>query len=144
MFPSDTKILIVDDSSFARTMVKKCLKELKFWKILEAVDAKEAQNLLQEKEQATDPVHLVICDIHMPTMSGIELVRWMRTQEQLKTLPVIILTSSQDKQQVLEVGKLGVSHFMIKPFDEKMLGEKLVSTWQKHGQTYVQTHPRSS
>lgn len=136
MFPTDSKILMIDDSSFARGMLKNALKELKFWKILEAKDAKSAQVLLQEPEQRKDPIHLIITDIHMPEVNGLEFLRWVRAQPDFKAVPVIVLTSSQEKTEILEAGKLGASHYIVKPFDSRMLGEKMASTWAKHGQKY--------
>jgi two-component system chemotaxis response regulator CheY len=139
MFPFEAKILIVDDSSFARTMLKSGLRELKYSKILEATDAKIAKGLFIEQEQVNHPVHLLICDIHMPDMSGLELLKWVRAQERLKKMPVIILTSSQEKTEILEAGKLGVSHYMVKPFDTLTLKDKISSTWQKHGQKFFES-----
>ncbi|NJL23939.1 MAG: response regulator [Calothrix sp. SM1_5_4] len=138
MFPPDSKILIVDDSSFARTVLKGGLKDLKFWKIIEADNAKVAQRVLEEDEQIQDPVSLLIADIHMPEMSGLELLKWVRSHERLKNLPVIILTSSQEKGEILVAGKLGVSHFMIKPFDVNTLRDRLGSAWERHGQKYLE------
>lgn len=144
MFPADSKILIVDDSSFARTIVKNGLKELKYWKILEADNAKAAIMLLNEEEQKKNPVHLVILDVHMPEFSGLDLLRWVRNQERYKSLPVIILTTVQEKGGILDAGKLGVSHYMIKPFDVPTLKERIASTWQKHGQKYCEELKKSS
>lgn len=144
MFPADSKILIVDDSSFARTILKNSLREMKFWKILEANDSKSAQAMLAENDQVADPVHLVITDIHMPEMTGLHLLRWIRENDGLKALPVIILTSSQDKNDILEAGKLGASHFIIKPFDTESLRDRMSATWSKHGQKYVETLPKKN
>ncbi len=143
MFPVDSKILIVDDSQFARKTLKDSLRALKFWKIIEATDAKNAQDILMEDEQVRDPVHLLISDLHMPEVSGLELLRWVRAQERLQAMPVIILTTVQEKQGILEAGKLGVSHYMIKPFDVATLKERMVSTWDKHGQKYFQANKRA-
>ncbi len=137
MFPVESKILIVDDSHFSRTVLKSGLKEMKYWKILEADSAKAAKSLLQEDEQTKQPVHLMICDVHMPELSGLELLRWVRNQEVIKNLPVIILTTAQEKAAILEAGKLGVSHYMIKPFDAATLKERMASAWEKHGQKWV-------
>jgi two-component system, chemotaxis family, chemotaxis protein CheY len=138
MFPVDSKILIVDDSNFARTVLKNGLRDLKFWKILEAENAKIAQSLLLEDEQKKDPVHLMIADLHMPEMTGIDLLRWVRAQDRFRSLPVIFLTAVQEKGNILEAGKLGVSHYMIKPFDEATLRDRITSTWEKHGQRYAE------
>ncbi|MBX3020857.1 MAG: response regulator [Bdellovibrionales bacterium] len=144
MFPVDSKILIVDDSSFARTILKNSLREMKYWKILEAQDSKSAQDVLVEAGQIADPVHLVIADIHMPEYSGLQLLKWIREREGFKSLPVIILTSSQDKGDILEAGKLGASHFIIKPFDAEALRDRLAATWAKHGLKYVESLPRAN
>jgi two-component system chemotaxis response regulator CheY len=137
MFPTDTKVLIVDDSNFARNILKNSLKELGFWKILEADAAKQAQSLLSEEEQVKDPVHLIVTDVHMPEMSGLELLKWIRSHATWKDMPVIILTTSQEKTEILEAGKLGVSHFIIKPFDTATLADRMASTWNKHGEAFV-------
>jgi two-component system, chemotaxis family, chemotaxis protein CheY len=137
MFPVDSKILIVDDSNFARSSLKHGLVHLKLSNVLEATNVFAAQRLLMDDEQVKSPVNLLITDLHMPDQSGFELVRWIRANERIKSMPVIILTSSQDKTEILEAGKLGVSHFMIKPFDNAKLKDKLISTWQKHGQKYA-------
>lgn len=139
MFPADTKILIVDDSSFARTILKNSLRELKFWKILEAQDAKEAKAHLEDPENAGDPIHLVICDIHMPEATGLQLLQWIREREFTKNLPVIILTASQDKSDILEAGRLAASQFIIKPFDTASLRDRMTATWNKHGQRYLES-----
>ena len=136
MFPADSKILIVDDSSFSRNIVKNGLKELKYWKLYEAENAINAQIALAQEVKAGDPIQLMIADIHMPDMTGIELLRWARARDIFKTLPVIIITSSQEKSEVVEAAKLGVSHFLIKPFDAQTLKDRLFAAWEKHGQFY--------
>jgi two-component system chemotaxis response regulator CheY len=137
MFPSDSKILIVDDSSFSRTIVKNGLKDLKYWKMYEAENAVNAQIVLAQEFKNNDPIQLLICDIHMPEMSGLELLKWVRARDAFKNLPVIIITSSQEKKEVVEAAKLGVSHFMIKPFGADTLKERLTAAWSKHGQQYA-------
>lgn len=143
MYPVDAKILIVDDSQYSRHALRDCLISLKFWKILEASDARQAQDLLSEDEQQKDPVHLMISDLHMPEMSGLELLRWVRTQEKYQGLPVIILTTAQEKNGILEAGKLGVSHYMIKPFDVATLKDRMVSTWDKHGKKFFESNQKT-
>ena len=137
MFPVDSKILIVDDSNFTRSVLKESLRHMKYWKILEAADARIAQQVLQEEEQVKDPVHLIISDVNMPHMTGLEFLRWLRAQEDFKSIPVIMLTTMQEKGSILEAARLGVSHYMIKPFDISTLRERMQTAWDKHGQTYV-------
>lgn len=139
MFPIDSKILIVDDSTFARSVLKRSLRDLKYWKILEASAVEAAKGLMAEDEQQKDPVHLVITDIQMPTASGLDFLRWIRAREEIKTIPVIVVSNSQEKSIIFEAGKLGVSHYMVKPFDTGTLREKMNSTWEKHGQKYLES-----
>lgn len=140
MFPLDSKILIVDDSSFSRTVLKNGLKEIGFLKIIEAESAKVAKNILFEKEQLESPIRLLFVDLHMPEVSGLELIQWVRHQNETEGLPVIMLTTVQEKGFILEAGKLGVSHYMIKPFELEGLKQRLTSTWEKHGRAYYEHH----
>ncbi len=138
MFPADSKILIIDDSSFTRSFLKGCLKELGFQKVLEAEKPSVAQSLLTHPDQVTAPVHLMICDIHMPEMTGLDLVRWTRSREELKTLPIIVITTSQEKSDILDAGRLGVSNFIIKPFDAAMLKDRITNTWVRFGKAHYE------
>jgi len=138
MFPVDAKILMVDDSGFSRSMLKSALRELKFWKILEAKDVADAQKCLEEDEQKADPVHLIICDQQMPEKTGLEFIKWLRDQERFKAMPIIMLTTSHEKTVIVEAGKLGVSNYMIKPFDANTLRVRLTSTWERAGQKYYE------
>ncbi len=139
MFPSDTKVLIIDDSSFSRNVVKNGLKELSFWKIFEAESAETAQELILEEEKTESPISLIFCDIHMPKMTGIDFVRWLRSREETRGVPVIILTSSQEKAEVVQAAMLNVSHFLIKPFNLAAMKERLESAWDKHGRSFLDT-----
>jgi two-component system chemotaxis response regulator CheY len=141
MFPADSKILIVDDSRFSRTIVKNGLRELKYWKIFEAENAVNAQIMLAQELKAGESIQLMVCDIHMPEMTGLDLLKWARAKEPFKNLPVIIITSSQEKKEVIEAAKLGVSHFLIKPFGTETLKDRLVAAWSKHGQHYSTAKP---
>lgn len=137
MFPSETKILVVDDSSFSRNVMKNGLKELGYYKIAEAEDATKAQESLLKEEKAGAPFQLMIADIHMPEINGLELLEWVRSREQTKNLPLILVTTSQDRGHVIKAASLGVSHFMVKPFDVKGLQERLAAVWTRHGQHFM-------
>jgi two-component system chemotaxis response regulator CheY len=144
MFPVDAKILMVDDSGLSRSLLKSALKELNFCKIVEASTANEAQKCLLEEEQKSDPVHLVICDQNMPEMTGLEFIKWLRTQERFNSLPVIMLTTNHERAVIVEAGREGVSTYMIKPFDLNTLKTRLTSTWEKTGQKYYENNKSSA
>ena len=125
MLPLESKIMIVDDSSFARTLLKNSLRDLGYAKVLIAIDGEAGQGLLQEEEQLHDPVRLIILDVFMPGMSGVEFLRWLRSRPEFANLPVIMATTKPEKQQILEAAKLGISHFFTKPVTLAALKEGL-------------------
>lgn len=136
MFPLDSKILIVEDSSFSRQALRRALSELKYTKIIEAVDVASAQKLLLDKSNRTDPIQLVISDLYMPETNGLEFLQWIRKRDELRGLPVIMLTSSQDRSEVVEAGRLGAASFIIKPFQPNLLRDRIALTWTKFGKKY--------
>lgn len=136
MFPPDTRILIVDDSSFSRTLMRNCLKELKYTNIIEAKDVKTAVTFLRVEDYKKDPVHLIISDVNMPEVSGLQLLRWVREQDHLKDIPLMIVTTVQGKEGILDAGRLNVTHYMIKPFDLPTVKDRMTSAWEKHGKDY--------
>jgi len=129
MFPPDSKIIIVDDSNFTRTMLTRALKDLGYRKVAEAESVKAAQQYL-ESQDAAAPVHLIITDLNMPELSGLDLLKWLRAHGAFNSIPVIMLTTAQEKDNIIEAGKLGVSQYMIKPFSAAQLKERLEKTWK--------------
>lgn len=123
--------MIVDDSQFARQSLKNALRDLKYTHILEFGDVPSARAYLGSPEYAQAPAALLFTDINMPEETGIDLLKWARAQMHLKSLPVIVLTASQDKGNILDAGRLGVSSFIIKPFDVATLKERMSSAYAR-------------
>ena len=139
MFPAQTKILIVDDSSFARVMLRNHLRDLGYQNITEAPNVKDAQMILVAAGDTKSPFGLIISDINMPDVTGLEFLRWVRAQPALNGIPYVLLTASQDMDEIYEAGKLGVSHFILKPIQLSILKERLAHVWKKHGEKYLQS-----
>ena len=117
---SKIRTLVVDDVTSARRVVTKILGELGFNNVVEAKSGKEAvEKLGQEVFQ------LVISDQEMPDMSGMDLVRHIRGKDSIKHLPVIMVTSSSDKGQVMEAIKAGVNDYVVKPVSVDLLLTKI-------------------
>lgn len=116
---SDLSILIVDDAAFIREMVKKTLKaRFPDFSIDEAVNGLKAQELINQRSY-----DLILCDWEMPEMSGIELLGWLRKDQNNKT-PFVMVTSRGDKENVVEAVQAGVNDYMGKPFSkDKLLGK---------------------
>ena len=126
---SKVSVLVVDDASFIRDLVKNCLRNyFPGIRIEDAVNGRKAQALLSR--EAFD---LVLCDWEMPEMSGLELLTWCREQDRLKTLPFIMVTSRGDKENVIQAIQAGVSDFVSKPFTNEQLLSKVKKAFTKAG-----------
>lgn len=126
---SKVSVLVVDDASFIRDLVKKCLRNyFPGVRIEDAVNGKKAQALL-----AREAFDLVLCDWEMPEMSGLELLTWCRQQDTLKGMPFVMVTSRGDKENVVQAIQAGVSGYVSKPFTNEQLLTKVKQALHKVG-----------
>ncbi|PMP65326.1 MAG: response regulator [Thermodesulfobacterium geofontis] len=119
-FNTNVKILVVDDFATMRKIIKNILIQLGFRDILEADDGTTALELLKKQK-----VDLIISDWNMPKMSGIELLKAIRSNENLKDIKFIMVTAEAQKESVVEAIKHGVNQYVVKPFTPETLKEKL-------------------
>ena len=131
MFPTSTKILIVDDIQSLRDLLKAYLRRLGYWNIEEFVDGQDALDALWGAQQKNEPFGLVISDWNMPTMTGLELLKRVRMVPDWKNLPFLLLTTESEKARIVEAVQAQVSNYMVKPIDEETLKEKIVKAWEK-------------
>ena len=120
------KILIVDDFSTMRRIIKNLLKELGFSNTFEADDGASALLLL--KSTAFD---FLVTDWHMPGMNGIDLLKTLRADQQLKDLPVLIVTAEAKRDQIFEAAKAGVNGYIVKPFTAALLKDKVDKIFER-------------
>ena len=126
---SKVSVLVVDDATFIRDLVKKGLRDhFPGVQIVEAVNGRKAQQLLGRQG-----IDLILCDWEMPEMSGLELLSWCREQDNLKTVPFIMVTSRGDKDNVVQAIQAGVSDFIGKPFSNEQLVTKVKKALQRAG-----------
>ncbi len=116
----EMKILIVDDFSTMRRIIKNILKQLGFTNVIEADDGTTGLDKLR-----SEPVDFVILDWNMPKMTGIELLRTMRADEALKGIPVLMVTAEAQKENVVEAVQAGVNNYIVKPFTAETMKEKI-------------------
>jgi two-component system chemotaxis response regulator CheY len=114
------KILIVDDFSTMRKIIRNILTQLGFKNILEADDGTTAIEILKKEK-----VDLIISDWNMPKMSGLELLKAVRSDENLKDVPFVMVTAEAQKENILEAIKYKVNQYIVKPFTPETLKEKL-------------------
>ena len=126
---SKVSVLVVDDASFIRDLVKKCLRNyFPGIKLEDAVNGKKAQTILMRES-----FDLVLCDWEMPEMSGLELLTWCREQTHLKAMPFVMVTSRGDKENVVQAIQAGVSGYVSKPFTNEQLLNKVKQALHKVG-----------
>ena len=120
--PVDTsiKVLIVDDFATMRRIVKGVLKQFGFNNIIEAEDGNAALEELKKEK-----IGLIVSDWNMPNMSGLDLLKAVRGNDQFKNIPFIMVTAEGQKESVIEAVKFGVSNYIIKPFTPETFNEKL-------------------
>ncbi|MGZ9741515.1 response regulator [Pseudomonas sp. GNP012] len=122
-------VLVVDDASFIRDLVKKCLRNyFPGMRIEDAINGRKAQAML-----AKEAFDLVLCDWEMPEMSGLELLTWCREQDSLKAMPFVMVTSRGDKENVVQAIQAGVSGYVSKPFTNEQLITKVKQALHKVG-----------
>ena len=115
-----TPVLVVDDEEVALTLVTKLLKRIGFTDIDTAMNGAQARTLMLEKKYG-----LVVCDWNMPEMTGLDLLKAVRTNDRWKRIP-FVMTSIDGSLERVKIARLaGVSAFLLKPFDETKLRMKL-------------------
>jgi len=116
----DMRILVVDDFSTMRRIVKSLLKQLGYDNVIEADDGTTALVKLQSEK-----VDFCITDWNMPKMSGMELLKEIRADDKLKDLPVLMVTAEALQENIVAAIKAGVSNYVVKPFDAQTMAEKM-------------------
>jgi len=120
------KILVVDDFSTMRRIIKNLLRDLGFNNTSEADDGSTALPMLQNGS-----FDFLVTDWNMPGMTGIDLLRAVRADENLAHMPVLMVTAEQKREQIIEAAQAGVNGYIIKPFTAQTLKEKLDKIFER-------------
>ena len=120
------KVMVVDDMSTMRRIVKNVLKQIGYSVMEEAENGEEALKKLK-----VGGYGLVVSDWNMPVMTGIDLLRAIRADPELKHLPVLMVTAEAQKENIIEAVQAGVSNYVVKPFTAEGLQEKLLKIFAK-------------
>ncbi len=114
------KVLIVDDFSTMRRIVKNILKQIGYSDIEEAEDGNTALARLRQ-----GGFGLVVSDWNMPNMTGLDLLKAIRADNDLSSVPVLMVTAEAKKENVLDAIQAGVNNYVVKPFTADVLKEKI-------------------
>lgn len=120
------KILIVDDFSTMRRIIKNLLRDLGFNNTQEADDGSTALPMLQKGD-----FDFVVTDWNMPGMQGIDLLKAIRADDNLKHLPVLMVTAEAKREQIIAAAQAGVNGYVVKPFTAGTLKEKLDKIFER-------------
>ena len=120
------QILVVDDFSTMRRIVKNVLRELGFSNIKEAEDGAPALQILK-----TSKIDFVVTDWNMPGMTGLDLLKAIRADANLKSIPVLMVTAEAKREQIIEAAQNGVNGYVVKPFTAQTLKEKMEKVFER-------------
>lgn len=124
----DMKILIVDDFSTMRRIIKNLLRDLGFTNTAEADDGVTALPMLQNGN-----FDFLVTDWNMPGMTGIELLKAVRADARLKDMPILMVTAEAKRDQIVEAAQAGVNGYVVKPFTAAVLKEKIEKIFERVG-----------
>jgi len=120
------KILIVDDFSTMRRIIKNLLRDLGFTNTQEADDGLTALPMLK-----TGGFDFLVTDWNMPGMTGIDLLKQVRADDQLSGMPILMVTAEAKRDQIVEAAQAGVNGYVIKPFTAAVLKEKIEKIFER-------------
>lgn len=120
------KILVVDDFSTMRRIIKNLLKQLGYENIEEAEDGLQAYSKLKNGGYS-----FVVSDWNMPNMDGLDLLKKVRSDPELKDLPILMVTAEAEKEKVVTAIQAGVNNYVVKPFTGEILKEKMDKIFER-------------
>lgn len=122
------RVLVVDDFSTMRRIIKNLLRELGFANTVEADDGATALPILRGGD-----VDFLITDWNMPGMPGIDLLNAVRSDEGLKHIPVLMVTAEAKREQIVEAAQAGINGYIVKPFTAQTLQQKIEKIFERAG-----------
>ncbi len=120
------RVLVVDDFSTMRKILKNILRQLGFENIVEADDGTTAWEVLNK-----DNIEFIVSDWNMPQMTGMELLRKVRGSEEYADIPFLMVTAEAQQENIIEAVQAKVSNYIVKPFTPETLGEKIDKIFSK-------------
>ncbi len=124
------RVLLIEDDMIEVMKLNRTVSKLELpHKIIEANNGEEALKILQSKDELPD---IILLDLNMPKLNGIEFLNILKNDEILKYIPTIILTTSNNQRDLLECYKIGIAGYVLKPlkYEDYMYKiEKLLGYW---------------
>ena len=125
---SNYTALVVDDFSTMRRIVRNLLKQAGFGQVAEAEDGTEALRKLEAGN-----FKFVVSDWNMPNMTGLELLKAVRSSPTLKHMPFLLITAEARKENIIDAAQAGADGYIVKPFTAAILSEKIEAILRRKG-----------
>lgn len=126
-------ILLIDDDAIERLKFKKVCEEIRFnCSIREAINGKQALDFLNE---AKSVFNIIVLDLHMPIMNGLELLEKIKSNQRFKDIPIIIMSNSEDADELKKCYELGICGYFTKPAKYSVYSKKvklLLKYWKQN------------
>lgn len=126
-YDQNMRILVVDDFSTMRRIIKNILKQIGYNNIIEADDGTTAWEILNREQ-----IDFVVCDWNMPKMKGIDLLRKIRDSEEFEDMPFLMVTAEAQQENLVEAIQAKVSNYVVKPFTPDVLSQKIEKILEKY------------
>ncbi|MBF0362113.1 MAG: response regulator [Oligoflexia bacterium] len=132
-FKPNMKLLVVDDMSTMRKIIKNMLSQLGFKNIIEADDGRKALEIIDSAHKIGDPIEFILSDWNMPDLNGLDFLKILKQSEAHKNIPFLMITAEAEQGNVMIAVKSGVDNFIVKPFSAQVLKEKIEKIFAKRG-----------
>jgi two-component system chemotaxis response regulator CheY len=128
---ADLKIIVIDDISVFRDSLKKILAEIGIVNIFEASDGQEAWEKIALESKSIEKFDLVISDLNMPKLTGMELLKNIRDFSRTAKLPFILVSTENNQTVILQALQLEISDYLLKPYDKELATKKIIKVISK-------------
>ena len=133
ILPSNLRVLILEDSSPFRTVLKVQLKKMGITSpVMECVDTQSVYEELKKEKSLEEQYQLIICDWVLPDGTGLDVLKFIKNEEHLKGIPVVMLTAHGDTDRMLDAVSEGISAYLSKPWTYSDLTVLLSKVWKKN------------
>lgn len=119
-YDPDMRVLVVDDFSTMRRIVRNILRQLGLNNVVEADDGTTAWEIINREK-----IDFIVSDWNMPKMTGIELLRQVRSSEQYSEIPFLMVTAEAQQENIIEAVQAKVSNYIVKPFTADTMKQKI-------------------
>lgn len=130
MFQPDARFLIIDDSKVARDIIRVALHQLQYENVDEVKNGKEGLEKIMASVESRSPYALVVCDIEMPELGGLQLLEEVRKDERTSQLPFVMITTEAGRDAVMKAVMSGISGYLVKPVGVDDVKKKVADVYK--------------